>query len=115
VEDKARIAQRIADALKYFGGFVYQDSLDRHEEVMSVVREAGLAFLLNTVVIDRKQRIYALLLNDKRCQVQCAHSSGCPEDDDTCKEKCLENCRKELIDKIVEALNRYAERVRRKP
>ncbi len=107
-EEKALLARRIANALRHYGGFVYEDDLDKHSTVIEVIREAGVNLALSVALLDPRKRIYALIPIDRRCKVSCNSSCG---DSPECTSKCMDKCRNEIVVKIAEALERYAQRV----
>lgn len=106
-EEKILLARRIASALRHYGGFVYEDDLDKHSTVIEVIREAGANLALSIALLDPRKRIYALIPVDKRCKVSC--NSSC-ENDPKCTSECMDKCRSEIAAKIAEMLERYAQR-----
>lgn len=106
----AELARRIALALKTFQGFIYQRDIDDPKAVLTVVRSSGIAMLLSTVTLSQQHGLYALLLNDKGCRTECIYEKGCSPSDNSCIEKCVQDCRSRMINKIAEALSKYAER-----
>ncbi len=104
-----RMAARLAEAIRRTGFFVFEKDLDPVEEVMEAVRRAGLAQVLNLVMVDRRNGIYVLELNDRGCRRSCAYEGGCGNDK-TCLEECVARCLEELRKKAVEALERIAGR-----
>ncbi|BES81344.1 hypothetical protein [Pyrodictium abyssi] len=109
----AKLAKRIAQAFKSFHGFIYQRGVDDPKDVLTVVRSSGIGMLLNNVALSQQHGIYALLLNDRACRTECIYEKGCSPDDSECLNRCMEQCRSRIIDRIVEALNSYAERQHR--
>lgn len=107
-KEKALLAERIARALRHYGGFVYEDDLDKHSTVIEVIREAGVNLALSVALLDPRKKIYALMPIDRRCKVSCSSSCG---DDLKCTSECMDKCRDEIVEKISEALERYAQRV----
>lgn len=104
------LAMRIADALRHYGGFIYEDDLDKHSIIIEVVREAGVNLALSVALLDPKKKIYALIPIDKRCKVTCSTSCGSNQ---SCISECIDKCRFEIIEKIAETLERFAQRVAR--
>lgn len=104
-----RMAARLAEALRAVGFFVFEKSLDPVEDVMEAVRRAGLMQVLNLVIVDRRNGIYVLELNDRGCRRSCAYEGGCGNDK-TCLEECVTRCLEELRRRAVEALERVAGR-----
>jgi len=109
----AELARRIALAFKSFHGFIYQHGLDDPKDILTVVRSSGICMLLNNVALSQQHGLYALLLNDKACRTECIYEKGCGPDDTECLSICMRECRLRIIDRIVEALNSYAERQHR--
>lgn len=103
------MAARLAEALRATGFFVFEKDIDPVEEVMEAVRRAGLTQVLNLVMVDRRNGIYALELNDRGCRRSCAYEGGCGNDK-TCLEECIARCLEELRKKAIEALERIAGR-----
>ncbi len=111
----AKLARRIARAFREFGGFIYQKELDSPEAVGRVVRESGVGLLvINKVLSTGENAVYALILNDKGCRTECVYGGPCSAEDKACIEKCVEECKARLRDRVVEALEKYAERVEKR-
>ncbi|ABM81100.1 hypothetical protein [Hyperthermus butylicus] len=106
--EMAELSRRIASAFKQLGGFIYQRDLDPPELVARIIRESGVGLVVLNTVVDTRLGIYVLTVNDRGCRSECSYSSGCDLDDRQCIENCVEECRKKLIERIVEALERYA-------
>ena len=104
---KIVLAKRIAEALRYYGGFIYEDDIDNHSLVMEVLRESGTNIVLHVAPLDPRKRIYAIVPVDRRCKMNC--TTNC-RDDEACLTTCLDKCRRELVEKIAGVLERYAER-----
>jgi hypothetical protein len=110
-EEKLReVAQRISEAFRRFGGFIYQRELDSPEIIGKVIRESGIGLLVQNKLLDSQRGIYALTPNDRGCRTECIYGGPCEPSDRKCLEKCMEECRSRLIQRIVEALEKYAKR-----
>jgi hypothetical protein len=110
----AEVALRMARAFRKFEGFVYQRELDPPELIGRVVRESGIGLLVLNKLLDGRKGVYALIPNDKGCRTECTYGGPCDPSDKKCVEKCVEECRVKIVRRIVEALEKYAERVRRR-
>ncbi len=109
-DPRADLARRIAKALRRYGGFVYEDDIDKHSLVMDVIREAGVNLVLSVAQLSPQKKIYAIVPLDRRCRVSCTASCN---DEEPCFEECMNKCRKEIITKVSEALEKFAERITR--
>jgi hypothetical protein len=108
---EAEIARRMARAFREFEGFIYQREIDPPELVGKVVRESGIALLIVNKVLDARKGLYALIVNDKGCKTECVYGGPCSNDDKECIEKCVDECRKKIVTRVAEALEKYAEKV----
>lgn len=104
----AELALRMARAFKSFQGFIYQRGIDDPRDVLAVARSSGIGMLLNNIVLSQEHGIYALLPNDRACRTECTYERGCKPNDSECINKCMNECRSRTVERIVEALEKYA-------
>jgi hypothetical protein len=109
--DEAKLAQRIAQAIREHGFFVFDRELDPPEEVLRVLRRAHIDQALEIHVVDQKTGIYILLLRERGCRRICVYERGCREDKE-CLKQCVEECLAELRKKVAGALEQIARRSR---
>ena len=104
----------MATAFRALRAFVFQKELDSPNDVLKLVREAGISALINLHTLPGG--VYVLTLNTRPCSVECRLKT-CREVDEeerqACIERCVKECSSRLLDRVVEALEGLASRTSR--
>ena len=101
------LAKRMIEAFQSpLHAFIYQKGVDDINLVARVVRDSGIAPLVNQVLVSGRAGIYALLVNDRGCRAECGYGK-CDPSDEECMSRCVEECRAKRLEAIVAKLRDY--------
>jgi hypothetical protein len=99
----------MAQSLRRFGAFVFQDGVDSRNAVMRILSNLKLSLAFDVVRAGSRYDIYVVVPKEQQCRSRCVYDEGCGSDEG-CVRECTSRCVREVVSRAADLLENYAER-----